>query len=346
MMLQERYIRWPGDIAFLEAQWPFIKQGLAWLDKASQHTGYLSYRRESSHGLENQGWKDSGDAICHTDGVLAIPPITLCEVQGYLYAARLAAAELADLLGHKTLASKLRLQSAKLKVKFVEDFWMEEEDFPALALDSSGVQVKVVSSNAGHCLWTGILDAAKAARVASRLLESDMDSGWGLRTLSSTSVYFNPMSYHNGSVWPHDNAIIIEGLRRIGKVREAHHLISSIMGIATHQQDFRLPELVCGFERTHWAAPIEYPVSCSPQLWAAGSVFQMLSACLNLQPDAIGNSLRIVDPLLPDWLDKVTINRLRIGQSTLDLSFTNSGSGSTFCQVLRKDGNVRVIIES
>jgi glycogen debranching enzyme len=212
-------------------------------------------------------------------------------------------------------------------------------------LDGDGNQVPAISSNAGHCLWTGIVDGDNAAAVADRLLAKEIDSGWGLRTLSADSSYYNPISYHNGSVWPHDNAIIIEGLRKIGRIQDGHKIISDMVAVAQNQPEFRLPELVCGFERTDWSKPINYPVSCSPQAWAAGSIFQVLSACINFQPDAKNKILRIVDPCLPDWLGTVTIRHLRVGQAELDIAF-ESINGNTFCQILRKSGPLRVIIES
>lgn len=344
VILVARYLSWTGDESFAGKIWPNVKLALKWLESASA-AGHISYKRESPEGLENQGWKDSGDSVCHADGTLAKPPIALCEAQGYLYAAYLAIAEIACLLDQPSLAYRLRHKASVLKEKFVRDFWMEDEQFPALALDGEGNQVKVVSSNAGHCLWSGILDGEMAEQVADRMLSFDMDSGWGLRTLSARVSYFNPMSYHNGSVWPHDNAIIIEGLRKIGRIRDGHRVMNSMVAVAKNQHDFRMPELFCGFERSHWSKPIEYPVSCSPQAWAAGSIFQMLSACLNFQPDARNRILRILDPCLPDWLHRVVIRGLKIGQAELDLSF-ETASGQTFCQVLKKTGPLRVIIET
>lgn len=266
-------------------------------------------------------------------------------MQGYLYAARLAIAEIASLLKKDDLSEKLHAQAAKLKRDFKRDFWMPEHEFPALALDGEGRQVKVISSNAGHCIWAGILDGEMAQRVADRLLTPDMDSGWGLRTLSTQTSYYNPMSYHNGSVWPHDNAIILEGFRKIGRIRDAHYLLSAMTAVAQHQRDFRLPELVCGFERTNWGSPIDYPVSCSPQAWAAGSIFQMLSACVNFIPDAHKKCLRIEEPCLPEWLEKVTFHNLKVGNAELDIAFS-AINGNTSCQILRKNGDLKVIIEN
>ncbi len=344
-MLVARYLRWTGDMPFAMEIWPKLELALSWLDSASEKTGYISYIRESPEGLENQGWKDSGNSIGHENGELAKPPISLCEVQGYLYAARLAIAEIASSLKKHELAERLHAQSAILKRDFKRDFWMPEHEFPALALDYDAKQVKVFSSNAGHCIWTGILDGEMAQRTADRMLAPDMDSGWGLRTLSKQASYYNPMSYHNGSVWPHDNAIILEGFRKIGRIRDAHYLLSAMAAVAQHQKDFRLPELVCGFERTNWGSPIDYPVSCSPQAWAAGSIFQMLSACVNFMPDAHRKILRIEEPCLPEWLEKVTFHNLKVGDAQLDIAFSVS-NGHTSCQILRKNGDLKVIVES
>jgi glycogen debranching enzyme len=344
LLLISKYLQWTGDLEFISGLWPNIKLALGWLDRAT-NGGYLTYKRESPQGLENQGWKDSGDSVCHADGQLAKPPIAICEAQGYLYAAREAMSQVARILNHNALAEKLQLQASEFKKSFNRDFWMVPEEFPALALDGDGRQVKVISSNAGHCIWSGILDEPRANRVTDRLLYQDIDSGWGLRTLSSEASFYNPMSYHNGSVWPHDNAIILEGLRKIGRIRDAHKLMWSMMSVAQHQQDFRLPELFCGFERTDWSRPIDYPVSCSPQSWSAGSIFQMLTACVNLQPDAINKTLRILDPSLPDWLEGLTIRNLKVGQAEVDISF-NAANGHTYCQILKKVGDLRVIIET
>lgn len=344
-MLVARYLRWTGDMKFAMNIWPKLELALTWLDSASEKTGYISYIRESPEGLENQGWKDSGNSIGHANGELAKPPISLCEVQAYLYSARLAIAEIATHLKKHELAERLHAQAAKLKRDFKRDFWMPEHEFPALALDGEGNQVQVFSSNAGHCIWAGILDGEMAQRVADRMLAPDMDSGWGLRTLSKQASYYNPMSYHNGSVWPHDNAIILEGFRKIGRIRDAHYLLSAMAAVAQHQRDFRLPELVCGFDRTNWGSPIDYPVSCSPQAWAAGSIFQMLSACVNFLPDAHRKILRIEEPCLPEWLEKVTFHNLKVGDAELDIAF-NAVNGHTSCQILRKNGDLKVIVEN
>jgi glycogen debranching enzyme len=243
------------------------------------------------------------------------------------------------------MADKLAANAASLKARFQNDFWMKDQNYLALGLDRWGKQLQVVSSNAGHCLWTGILEEEKARAVADRLMSEEMHSGWGIRTLSSQVISYNPLSYHNGSVWPHDNAIIAEGLRKLGRIDDVHRLLNGMLEAAHHQPGYRLPELFCGFKRAAESKPVDYPVSCSPQAWAAGALFQMITACLNPQPDALNHSIRFVEPMLPEWFGKTTIHGLTVGNASVDLSFQNEHN-STICQILRKSGKVKVIIES
>ena len=344
LMLIGEYIRWTADLESLTNWWPNIKLALSYLDRASPN-GYITYEREGPDGLENQGWKDSHDSMTYSDGTLAKAPIAVCEAQGYLYAAWVESAQVAQLLGHHKEADVLLAKAADLKARFQKDFWMESENFIALALDGDGKHVGAITSNPGHCLWTGILDQDKADLVASRLMAPDLNSGWGVRTLSSGAVAFNPMSYHNGSIWPHDNAIIMDGLRKTGRIDDAHGLMKKMFEVMQQQAEFRLPELFCGFPRTASTRPVDYPVSCIPQAWAVGTMFQMLKACINFQPDAMRKVLRIVNPVLPEWLSDIKILGLRVGNATIDLALHCDGQ-STYCRVLRKQGDVRVIIEN
>ncbi len=338
-----RYIDWTGDLFFARNMWPAVRQAIQWLDSMSADTGYISYMRTHNQGLENQGWKDSGDSVMYTDGRLGEPPIALCEVQSYTYAARMEVAKIAEYIGQKQMACEQRTRASKLKNSFQKDFWMEKDEYLALALDRHGKQVGAISSNPGHCLSSGILDDDKAQSVADRLMQPDMHTGWGIRTLASSSMRYNPISYHNGSIWPHDNALIAEGLRKIGRVDAVVTLTKEMFAVAQSQADFRLPELYCGFKRKNGSAPISYPVSCSPQAWAAGSMFSLLHLCLNLQADAMNKKLSIIEPCLPDWLENVTIKGLCIGQAKVDLSISGQMS---FCRVLKKDGQVKVVVES
>lgn len=340
-----QYIDWSGDLEFAKKMWPAVKQAVDWLEKSSE-TGYVSYHCASEKGLVNQGWKDSHDSVMHLDGTLAETPIALCEPQAYLYACWKEVAKVARLLGHDSLAEKLTKQSQELKERFERDFWMPEEKYLALALDKQGQQVKVIASNPGHCLFTGILDDEKSQFIADRLMSQDLHSGWGIRTLSRSTIAYNPISYHNGSVWPHDNAIIADGMRKIGRPKDVHMIMLELLEIAQFEPDFRLPELICGFDRDGSYRPIGYPVSCSPQAWAAGSIFQLIKACVNLQADAMNNVLRVVEPSLPSWLGKLVMRGLRVGTAVIDLSFTTDANGISSCQVLQKSGKVRVVIES
>ncbi len=344
LILLAEYIDWTGDLDYLHNMWPHVKLALRYLDTACRN-GYLSYKRESPVGLENQGWKDSGDSVTHSDGTLAEPPIAICEAQAYAYLAWIRIASLAQLLDNNALALRLRQKAMALKERFQRDFWMEGEKFVAIALDGHGNQVQSVSSNPGHCLWAGILDDNKANLVADRIMSVDLFSGWGIRTLSTKAPSYNPLSYHNGSVWPHDNGIICDGLRKIGRTQDALMVLTAMFDAMQHQVDFRLPELFCGFERSNSPNPIDYPVSCRPQAWAAGAIIQMLTACINICPDATKKIVRIVEPVLPPWLEFLRVSRLRVGKGEVDLVLRSDGT-STYCQVLRKRGDIRVIIET
>jgi len=329
---------------YAHQMWSHVKLALRYLENATRN-GYLSYKRESSLGLENQGSKDSGDSITHKNGVPAEPPIALCEAQGYLYLAWIRIARLAQLLGFHPTAVKLQQKARALKERFQTDFWMVEEDFVAIALDKDLQQVRSVSSNPGHCLWSEILSPEQSKAVADRLMSDDLFSGWGIRTLSENESSYNPLSYHNGSVWPHDNGIICEGLRKIGRTKDILTVLTAMYDALRRQSDFRLPELFCGFERAQSAQPIDYAVSCRPQAWAAGAIFQMLRACINISPDATNRRLRIVDPVLPKWLNQLRISGLKLGKAQVDIALRREGD-STYCTVLRKQGDIRVVIET
>ncbi len=345
LILLCEYIDWTGDLDYARDMWPAVRLALKYLDSAISKTGYMRYKRESTMGLENQGWKDSHDSVMHDDGQLAEPPIAICEAQAYLYLAWVKVRKLASMLGYKTMSARLQQKSQDLKTRFKRDFWMESEQFVALALDKNGRQVQAVGSNAGHCLWTGILDNEQANLVADRLLSADLFSGWGIRTLAKSAVAFNPISYHNGSVWPHDNGIIMEGLRHIGRTDGALKILTAMYEATQYQQDLRLPELFCGFSRMMSTHPIDYPVSCCPQGWASGTLLQMLKSCLNFRPDAVNKRLYLENPVLPPWLVEVRLHGLRVGQAEIDLVVRSAGI-STYCQVIRKTGDVKVIVES
>lgn len=342
LVLLARYYQQTGDLEFVRKHWPKVESALGYLD-SELSTGYLRYGGKAGAALSNQGWKDSGDSVMYGDGKLAKAPIALCEVQGYLYFAWSQIAHLATLLGHKERGAELSAKANKLQDNFRKDFWMKDKNCVALALDGDGRQCDVISSNMGHLLSTNILDQAQANAVADALLKEDMFCHWGVRTLSSKEAAYNPMSYHNGSVWPHDNAMAIEGLCRIGRADDARLIISGLFDTAKYRPDMRLPELFCGFSRTFSERPVWYPVSCAPQAWAAGSVFQMLSGCLGLVPDAASHTLSVVRPALPPWMGPVDVSGLHVGDDVCDLHF-ELVDDKTKCRVVSKSEDLKIDI--
>ncbi|MEB3180164.1 MAG: amylo-alpha-1,6-glucosidase [Nostocaceae cyanobacterium] len=345
LMLYAEYFAWTHDWETLEKLWNNALAAMDWIDRRCKKTGYLSYFRTSRRGLANQGWKDSGDCIVNRKGELANGAIALCEVQAYVYAAKLRLAEIARMKKRIDLSDRWEEEARNLKMRFNRDFWMEDLDFCALALDGDGNQVDSITSNPGHCLQLGILTPEKAYSVAERLRAPDMFNGWGIRTLSSNSPAYNPMGYHIGSVWPHDNSIIASGLRSLGLIDQALELFQGLLDMTLQQPYLRPPELFCGYERNGDGAPVQYPVACTPQAWATGSVFQLLQMMVNLVPDAQNNCLRIIDPALPESISRLSLHNLRVGATVLDLEFERSGN-TTACRVAKKRGNLRVVIEA
>jgi glycogen debranching enzyme len=345
LMLYAEYYTWTHDQETLEQLWSHALAAMEWIDRNMKQTSYLSYYCKSKRGLANQGWKDSGDCIVDRKGELASGPIALCEVQAYVYAAKMRLAEIARMKKRLDLADRWQEEARSLKVRFNRDFWMEDEDFCALALDGDGKHVDSITSNPGHCLLLGIFTPEKAYSVAERLRAPDMFNGWGIRTLSSLSPAYNPMGYHIGSVWPHDNALIAMGLRSLGLIDQALELFQGLIDMTSQQPYHRPPELLCGYERNGDNAPVQYPVACTPQAWATGSIFQLLQMMVNLVPDAQNNCLRIIDPALPESINRLSFHNLRVGGTVLDLEFERSGN-TTACRVAKKRGNLRVVIEA
>ncbi|MCT7949591.1 amylo-alpha-1,6-glucosidase [Ancylothrix sp. C2] len=345
LMLYAEYFAWTNDKELLEELWPNALAAMEWIDRNCQQTGYLSYDRQSKRGLDNQGWKDSGDCIVDRQGKRATGPIALSEVQGYVYAAKIRLAEIARLKKRLDLADRWQEDARNLKQRFNRDFWVEDLDFCALALDGEGKPVDSITSNPGHCLQLGIFELEKAHSVAERLRAPDMFNGWGIRTLSSKSPAYNPMGYHIGSVWPHDNSLIAIGLRSLGLVEQAIEIGEGLLDMTRVQAYKRPPELFCGYERQDNNRPVRYPVACSPQAWATGSIFQLLQMMVNLVPDAPNNCLHIIDPTLPERINKISLSNLKIGNTILDLEFERSGN-TTACRVAKKRGNLRVVIEA
>ncbi len=345
LMLYSEYYAWTHDGETLENLWSHALAGMDWIDRNMRETGYLSYFRKSKRGLANQGWKDSGDCIVNRKGELANGAIALCEVQAYVYSAKLRLAEIARMKKRLDLADRWMEEARNLKLRFNRDFWMEDQDFCALALDGEGKHVDSITSNPGHCLQLGIFTPEKAYSVAERLRAPDMFNGWGIRTLSSLSPAYNPMGYHIGSVWPHDNSTIAMGLRSLGLIDQALEVFQGLFDMTNVQPYHRPPELFCGYEREGDNAPVLYPVACTPQAWATGSVFQLLQMMVNLVPDAPNNCLRIIDPALPESINRLSLHNLRVGPTILDLEFERSGN-TTACRVTKKRGNLRVVIEA
>ena len=345
LMLYAEYHAWTHDSETLERLWNNALAAMDWIDRRTHDTGYLSYFRTSRRGLVNQGWKDSGDCIVNRKGELANGAIALCEVQAYVYATKIRMAEIARMKKRIDLADKWLEDARALKVRFNHDFWIADQDFCALALDGDGKPVDSITSNPGHCLDLGIFTPEKAYSVAERLRAPDMFNGWGIRTLSSLSPAYNPMGYHIGSVWPHDNSLIAKGLRSLGLIDQALEVFQGLFDMTLQQPYQRPPELFCGYERNGDSDPVQYPVACSPQAWATGSIFQLLQTIVNLVPDAQNNCLRIIDPALPESINHLSVHNLRVGPTLLDLEFERSGS-TTACRVAKKRGNLRVVIEA
>ncbi|MBE0446521.1 MAG: amylo-alpha-1,6-glucosidase [Actinobacteria bacterium] len=346
LILAAEYYKWTNDLEFMREIRPNIELCLYWIDNYGDVDGdlFIEYKRHSKRGLINQGWKDSWNAVAHADGQLAEPPIALCEVQGYLYRAKMDIARYYRDIGEDERAQELECQASELKDKFNETFWLSEEGFFAMALDGNKKQVATVTSNVGQCLFSGIIDESKAGQVVNRLMQPDMFSGWGIRTVSKAAKIYNPMSYHNGSVWPHDNSMIIYGVKAYGFNEEATILASALFDAAIHHTYYRLPELFCGFTRRGANWPVSYPVSCSPQAWAAGSVFLMLQAMLGIFPDASKNIVYAKNPVLPRWLNRVELDNLQVGDSKVSILLRREGA-FTEVSKLSSTGNIKVVSE-
>ncbi|HET9540060.1 MAG TPA: trehalase family glycosidase, partial [Candidatus Limnocylindria bacterium] len=323
---------------------PHVERALDWMDRYGDPDGdgFLEYARSNERGLIQQGWKDSHDSIFHADGRMAAGPIATCELQAYAYAARLGASELAALLGHDEVAREQARRAADLQRAFDAAFWDDELGIYALALDGEKQRCRVRASNAGHVLWSGIALPERAGRVAESLLSDASFSGWGIRTVAAGEARYNPISYHNGSIWPHDNAIAAMGLARYGRHDLAARLLAGLFDASRTFDLARLPELFCGFTRRHGEDATRYPVACSPQAWAAGSVFMLLQAVLGLEVDAPARQVRFRHSRLPDFLDGLSVTGLRVGDATLDLGIGRQPLGVDV-RVLRRRGDVEVV---
>jgi len=331
-----------GDRTLIERHLSTAQRCLDWIDQYGDRDGdgFQEYQTRSSAGYENQGWKDAGDAVVNEDGSMVKGPKALCELQGYVYDAWQRMAELFDELGQSDSARSLRVKAQALFERFNEAFWDESSRFYAYALDGDKQKVLSVASNPGHCLWSGIVPPERAGAVVQRLMAPDMWTGWGIRTLSSNHVAYNPFSYQNGSVWPHDNGLIALGLRRYGFAEAAARVAHGVSRAGSYFMQHQMPELYAGRQSDAISFPVQYLGANVPQAWAAGSTFSFLKAILGLQPNAPGNRL-YVDPALPDWLPEIRVSDLQVGQRNFDIRFWREGSNTRF-DVL-KGGHTQVV---
>jgi glycogen debranching enzyme len=345
VLLAGLYAERTGDRETIIELWPAIEAALGWIDGPGDPDGdgFIEYQRAGDSGLANQGWKDSHDAIFHADGRLAEGAIALVEVQGYVYAAKRMAARCARRLGHKSAADKLDAEATRLAERFEAAFWCPDLETYALALDGDKKPCRVRTSNAGQVLFTGIAAADRAARVAEGLLQPSFLSGWGIRTVAQGEARFNPMSYHNGSVWPHDNALIALGLARYEAKRSIETVFDGLFSAATYMDQRRLPELFCGFRRQRGHGPTLYPVACSPQAWASATPFTLLEASLGLEFDPFAHEIRLRNPRLPEFLDEVVLRDLRLSSSSVDLRVRRHGE-TVSLDTPRINGDIRVSI--
>jgi len=344
VMLAGAYYERTGDRAFIAHIWPNIELALQWIDREGDldGDGFVEYSRRAKGGLIHQGWKDSRDAVFHADGSSAEGPIALCEVQGYVFAAKRRAAELALTLGHTDQARRLLKEAARLRAQFEQSFWCNDLSSYALALDGLKQPCRVKTSNAGHSLWTGIANRQHGMRTAKTLMTEACFNGWGVRTVAATEVCFNPMSYHNGSVWPHDNALIAAGMAAYGFKQGALKILSGLFDSSRFLDLHRLPELLCGFSRRQGEGPTLYPVACSPQTWSSVALFMLLQSCLGLRIDAPLARLSFLQPVLPPFLEHIEIKNLRIGNSVVDLSLERRKQ-NVGINILRREGRVEIV---
>jgi glycogen debranching enzyme len=345
VVLAGAYYERTGDRALIEDIWPNIEAALLWMDRYGDcdGDGFIEYDRHSGNGLFHQGWKDSDDAVFHADGTLARGPIAMCEVQGYAHAAWRAGAALAMALSLPERAAQLASHADALRDRFEDSFWCDELSTYALALDGDKQPCRVRSSNAGQCLFSGIGTDDHAVKVGRTLLQADSFSGWGIRTLATGEPRYNPMGYHVGTVWPHDNALIASGLARYGMASEASRVFTALFDAATYFDLHRIPELFCGFPRDEGQGPVLYPVACAPQAWSAASVFLMFQASLGLRINALESRISLVRPSLPPFLNRARITNLTVSGASVDLLVVRHEHDVTV-NVLRRTGNIDVVL--
>jgi glycogen debranching enzyme len=348
LVLLGHHAAWTGDLSLFRELRPAVDLALRWMDTYADRSGsgWLEYGGGAGQRLTNEGWKDSGDAIVTAEGGLATPPIALVEVQAYAWQARTMMAALFRRDGDAARAEALEREAAELRDRFERAFWMEGAGCYALALEAGGTPCRVVSSNPGHALWTGIASREHAGAVAARLMAPDMFSGWGIRTLSALERRYNPISYHLGTVWPHDNAMIAAGFRRYGLDGPAVRILASLVEAANGFPHQRLPELFAGFERGDFSAPVSYPVACHPQAWAAGSVPYLVQVLLGLEPEGFERRLRVVRPALPAFVHEVELRDVPVAGARVDLRFRRRGTATAVrAEVISVRGDLEVVLE-
>ena len=348
LILLGRHAQWTGDLTLFHKLRSNVERALEWIDTHGHRKDprYLAYASRSKSGLSNQGWKDSGDSIMNADGSLAEPPIALVEVQGYVYLARLLMSDLYERDGNREHARHLRQQATELKEHFNRDFWVDGIEFYAIALEKHGRPASVISSNPGQALWTGIVDERKAPAVVGHLMADDMFTGWGVRTLSARERRFNPIGYHLGTVWPHDNSIIVAGLRRYGFDEEAGRVTEGMLDAGEQFPHYRLREVFAGFSRDQFCVPVHYPVACHPQAWAAGAVPFMLTNILGISVDGFSKRVRVLRPVLPKGVRELELHKLKVGSAALSLHFSSITEGSVRVDVTENTGEVEVDVET
>lgn len=344
LILAARYHAWTGDDALFEELRPNIEAAEEWMRLSDRAVGYITYESMHARSLTNQGWKDSENGIQNIDGSLAEPPIALVEVQAYAYRARLELSELYFRMGDDRRCLLLRQEARELRDRFNRDYWLPRRKCFALALGKNGRPAAVISSNAGHALWAGIAERPRAQEVCRRLMKPDMFSGWGIRTMSSNEIGYSPIGYHVGSVWPHDNSMILHGFRRYNFDREATALFTGMIQAAMNFDLYRLPELFAGFSRSEYEVPVHYPLANKPQAWAAGAIPYMLASMLGLAPDAPSSRLRVLRPALPEFVSRVDLKGLKVGKNRVDLRFERTPSGVAV-QVQKKDRGLNIVVE-
>jgi glycogen debranching enzyme len=342
--LAAAYYRRTGDRAFIDRLWPHLLAALTWMERDgdADHDGFLEYARHSANGLVQQGWKDSADSVFHADGRLAPAPIALCEVQGYAYAAWRGAAELAE-ARNDTTASDWHARADRLRDRFEDAFWCDDLETYALALDGDKRPCRVRSSNPAHCLFTGIVASRDhARRMVATLMDDTSFAGWGLRTVSSGEARYNPMSYHNGSIWPHDNAMAAAGFARYGFTAAATRILDAMLDLSQAMDLHRLPELLCGFHRRSEERPTQYPVACAPQAWAAGAVYMLLQAAVGMEIDAVRRRITFCRASLPLSIDRLVLTNVAVGEARVDLALERHAH-DVGVNVVRRDGELEIV---